>query len=120
MQFLFLLCRFCRVAESIDPAGSGVGLTSDGLLGLVIPDIKIRVEGLPGAERCEGYVFKVRRCLVWVGIGWDSITGWKFAVILDIVGYMLICCSAFLAWSASDASLFKIDAIHGPPFCLPW
>ena len=49
-----------RVAESIDPADSGVGLASDGHLGLAVPDIKVRVEGLPGAERCDDYVFKVR------------------------------------------------------------
>lgn len=48
-----------RVAESIDPAGSGVGLGSDGHLGLMVPDVKIRVEGLPGSDRCGDYVFKV-------------------------------------------------------------
>ena len=49
-----------RVAESIDPAGSGAGIGDDGHLGLMLPDLKNRVEGLPGADQCELYVIKVR------------------------------------------------------------
>ncbi|CAM9192953.1 unnamed protein product, partial [Scytosiphon promiscuus] len=58
--YYLVVAGFDRLAESIDPAGSGAGLGSDGHLGLVVPDIKIRVEGLQGADRCgsELYVFK--------------------------------------------------------------
>lgn len=56
------MCRVAaRVAESIDPAGSGVVLAADGHLGLAVPDIKVRVEGLPGAESCDDHVFKVQQ-----------------------------------------------------------
>lgn len=67
---------FLRLAESIDPAGSGAGLGSDGHLGLIVPDIKIRVEGLQGADRCgsELYVFKVRVCCLCMGNA-DKING---------------------------------------------
>lgn len=48
-----------RVTESIDPADGGAGFGADGHLGLIAPDIKIRVEGLPGADCCDLYAFKV-------------------------------------------------------------
>lgn len=58
--FAFFFFSFVdRVTESIDPADGGVGLGADGHLGLIAPDIKIRVEGLPGADSCDLYAFKV-------------------------------------------------------------
>lgn len=52
-----------RVAGSVDPAESGGALGSDGHFGLSVPDIKTRVEGLPNADLCEHYVFKVKLLL---------------------------------------------------------
>lgn len=55
---------FNRVAGSVDPAESGAALGSDGHFGLSVPDIKIRIEGLPNADLCEQYVFKVMLLLL--------------------------------------------------------
>ncbi|CAN0369111.1 unnamed protein product, partial [Ectocarpus sp. 12 AP-2014] len=51
--YYLVVAGFDRVTESIDPADGGVGLGADGHLGLIAPDIKIRVEGLPGADSCD-------------------------------------------------------------------